>query len=726
MSNLDLENCSREPIHIPGSIQPYGVLLTFDDDLQVLQSSANAGERIGYREGMTVADLLSAESLDQIKNAVIQRNMEAASLRINQEHFDATLQYLGDYWILELEPNRTEASPASTYRRLNQTLAAIKPTTTTRQLAEVLVAHVRELAGFDRVMVYRFLEDESGVVVAEAKRNDLESYYDLHYPASDIPRQARALYLKNSLRLIQDVSYEPVPLIPTLNPKTGKALDMSDCVLRSVSPIHVQYLKNMEVGASMSMSLVVGDHLWGLIACHHTTAWEGGRHLREACDLIGQVASIQLARIESAQALAFNTRTETYLKGISDRLEQNEDLGEALQTPQLLDLVNATGAAIVNRGQATLIGATPDRETVKRMAETLGAKCSDKPFNTESAMRDLTELDGYGALASGVMAICPFQRDGDLIIWFRPEAIETISWAGDPRKALDFENRLAPRQSFEEYKQEIRGVSRPWQAKEVSAADKLRIMLLEKEMHTLNNQLELRVEERTRELELANENLNEITYSISHDLRQQLRRMVANSRILVEEQADDLTGPIRDGLTTIEGAALRAAILVDAMLSYARYGRQDMKRLQVDVSSLAEHVSKEMRIKDNVCRSAQIDIQPGLTAFADPALLEKVLSILIENGCVYARANETPRIQVGTILQDGRMAFCVRNEGIGFEMRYVDKIFQPFQRLHRDHEFAGIGIGLAIAKRIIERHGGTIWAEGRNGEGATFLFTLGS
>ena len=325
-------------------------------------------------------------------------------------------------------------------------------------------------------------------------------------------------------------------------------------------------------------------------------------------------------------------------------------------------------------------------------------------------------------MASGLLAACHSHRNGDYVLWFRPEYVRTVTWAGNPHKPAEPTpgERLRPRSSFAEWQETVRHRSRPWKKSEIQAATELRIAILEAEIVALNQELERRVADRTEALQKAVDELNGFTYSVSHDLRTPLRSMVGHSRILIEEHAGDLDRRVRDGLTSIETAALKMSALVDDLLQYARLGRQEVRRQPIDLSQLAAQALGRLTAAGWPCENASVRIEPGLKAEGDPALIEIVLTTLLDNGCKYRHLGHGAQVEFG---KDDR-GFFVRNRGIGFDMRYLHKVFEPFQRLHRDEEYPGTGIGLANAKRIVERHGGQIWAEGRPGEGATFWFTL--
>ncbi len=708
---LDLSSCDKEPIHIPGFIQPHGFLLCVDNDGLVVQASENCEAHLGRP-----LDTLLGTSVGDLFESPLGDFVEVAGKR-----YEISSHLSGDVTILEFEP-ADHGNHDVDYGFVHAAVDAIRKTKSVRDCAAEIVDRVRSICGLDRVMVYKFLEDGVGTVIAESKRDDVEAYLGLHYPASDIPQQARQLYLRNWTRLISDVSYEPCPIVPTLNPVTEMPLDMSDCALRSVSPIHVQYLRNMGVAASMSISIEIDGKLWGLIACHHMTPWYTSKRLRQACEILGQVASLQISSLQNAEFHDSLVKRRHLLHQIINNLEEEATGIDILarDPDDLMSLVGATGAAIVTSNGCYLSGATPSTTEVERLAQWIGNRPWHEPLAINSLSQTFPESERYASLASGVLALSLSRSSSNCILWFRPEIVETVIWAGDPRRAKDPEN-LSPRTSFEAWRSQERYRSRSWSAADLAIASELRIAMLEFEVNTLNSQLERKVEERTMQLQKAVDELNGFTYSVSHDLRTPLRAMVGNSRIVLEEYGDQISKQGRSHLRSIESNALKMATLVDDLLSFARLGRQEVRRQDINVSNIAERAASKLRALGWPCENMEIEIQPGMTANGDGALLEILFTILIENGCKYVSSGQCPSITIGE--KDG--VFFVRNVGIGFENQYAKRIFRPFERLHRDGEYPGTGIGLANGLRIVERHSGEMWAEGTVGEGASFFFTIG-
>ena len=398
------------------------------------------------------------------------------------ETLDVTVHGSGSHMIVELEPASTEGlSAAWVMDRIAATVAALARTSSLGAVCDRAAVEFRRLTGFDRVMVYRFNENGAGEVLSENGRSGMRSFLHHHFPESDIPAQARALYVRNVLRTIPDASYEPAPLRPAWTAPTP--LDMSDSSLRSVSPLHLQYLANMGVRASASFSIVVDGTLWGLIACHHEQARMLTYDVRSACHALVEALSRQIKAKEEADGLRQRIRLRSFEDGIVSVLSRNGMLDVDLSNhlDEIRRMMDGDGVAILRGGDIVSGGRCPPQADILDLAVWLAARGTEQIFATERLSDPYPAGSGFAGTGSGVLSVTVSPDQPWLVIWFRGEQIETVNWAGNPHKGqTSGQNEpLNPRASFDSWAETVRGRSRRWSVAERDAAIRLRAALLE-------------------------------------------------------------------------------------------------------------------------------------------------------------------------------------------------------------------------------------------------------
>lgn len=473
----DLSNCEREQIHLAGSIQPHGALLVVREaDGVVVQASANAAGFLGL-DGPVIGQ--TVEALGGDLAAAARRPLRAvhAGFRCRvgpaSVAFDGLLHRLPEgRLVVELEPAGAAVDVSA---RIDAALHTILASFSLRALADEVTRLFRDLTGYDRAMVYRFDDDGHGEVFSEQRRPDLEAYLGNRYPASDIPRIARRLYERNRVRVLVDAAYTPVALEPELCPVTGQPLDMSLCLLRSMSPIHVQYMKNMGVAATLVVSLVVGGRLWGLIACHHYTKRLPHFAVRAACALLAETVATRIAALEGfaqAQAeLAVRRLEQRMIEAISREGDWRIALFD--NTQSLLQPLGATGAALLFEGQVLATGDVPGTQELRAIGRWLDQQAR-APVTASSALGVAAPaFDRLKAVASGLAAVAVSNGKGEYLMWFRPEQVRTVTWGGDPNKPAligDDPADLSPRRSFAQWHELVEGTAEPWTQAELTAA----------------------------------------------------------------------------------------------------------------------------------------------------------------------------------------------------------------------------------------------------------------
>jgi chemotaxis family two-component system sensor kinase Cph1 len=505
-AKVDLTNCDREPIHIPGAILPHGAMLVLErDSLIVIQAAGDTAGLLGRRLedllGQSVDTLFNADQtrrlrlLCQSADLTRPRHLLDPALRLfDGRPLDASLHRSADTFVLEFEAgSASDPFVRAPLEAVQEMIDGLESASDLEAFCQRAAEQVKRVIGYDRVMVYRFMPDDSGWVIAEAREPRLGTFLDLHYPASDIPVQARALYLRSWLRLITSVDYEPAPLTPPLNPRTGQPLDMSQATLRDVSPIHREYLRNMGVGASMSISIILGGRLWGLIACHHYGPRQLPRALRAVCELFGGIFSFQLEARERKGQMEARMTSRSFLQALLHGLAHEDDYARAIiaQSPNLLEYVPCTGVAVRTAAGITTAGKTPDHDRISALADWLTPLMDERGgvYATDRLGSEWPEARHFAAIGSGLLAISISRAPREFVLWFRPEEVTTVSWGGDPSKQATIGplgDRLTPRKSFEIWKQEMVGRSRPWAEAEQDAAGDLRVALLDVVLHRID------------------------------------------------------------------------------------------------------------------------------------------------------------------------------------------------------------------------------------------------
>lgn len=489
---VDLTNCDREPIHQLGSVQPFGFLLAISSDWIVMHASANLVEFLGVAQsdaiGRPVVSLITSEALHAIRNKLttlrgpdIVERIFGIALMFDHNKFDIALHLNEGQVIIEGERCQDDRRDVASLS-MRSMISRLDHTETLEAFFREGARQARALTGFDRVMVYRFDEGGSGEVVAEAARAGIGSFLGLHYPASDIPVQARALYLRNLFRIIADVDAVPVPILPQLD-EHGRPLDLSMSVLRSVSPIHIEYLKNMGVGASLSISIVVDGKLWGLFACHHYGPRLPSAQSRSTAELFGQMFASRLESRERRLALDYQTKArriaDRLLTSVADNASLLDDPAWLIEA--LADAIPADGIGVWINGRLALAGIGPNERSFAALVRHLNRNAAGRIYAVDRLAEAYPDLEVDDAVA-GMLAIPISRSPRDYVVLFRQELVRTVRWGGDPHKPVEYGPngpRLTPRKSFEAWSELVRGRSLPFTEAEHRVAETIRVTLIE-------------------------------------------------------------------------------------------------------------------------------------------------------------------------------------------------------------------------------------------------------
>jgi light-regulated signal transduction histidine kinase (bacteriophytochrome) len=615
MGRPDLSDCDREPIHIPGAIQPHGVLLAVNPvDLRVVRVAGDTERYLGTPiQALLDSSLtawLAAEHVARLRDMTdsvnpTTRPAHAFNLRPADEPqtLEVTAHQSSGLLILEIEQN-DDPDTVDFLTVVQAMIRKIQPAASVEASLKLIVESVREVSGFDRVMVYRFLSDGTGVVEAEARRTDLSPYLGLHYPASDIPKQARDLYLRNWLRLIPDVHYKPAPLKAATS-AADTPIDLSYSMLRSVSPIHLEYLTNMGVAASMSLSIIMGGKLWGLIACHHQQPRYLPHRLRVALELFSQMTSFLLETKIAGEELSYRLQRKTIHEALISRLTAESDLAKELTQshPNLIDYVPSSGVGVWLDDRFLALGETPDRADVVQLVAWLNETVADGIFETNCLSSVYQPATAFADTASGLLALSISKTPRDYVLWFRPEFVREVTWAGNPDDksvtVQDDELRLSPRKSFALWKSQVRLQSKPWENADIQTAQALRVSLLEVVLK--------RIDQVAREREKARIKQEELMAELDRRMKQweataeELRRE-GDRRAVVETE---LSMVLRR--TVLEQEAERRRIARELHDSLGQY----LAVMQLDLDSIGRHAEASGEIQQRVLKLKQLTASVG-------------------------------------------------------------------------------------------------------------------
>ncbi|QQR40164.1 GAF domain-containing protein [Devosia rhizoryzae] len=525
LEGINLTNCDLEPIHIPGSIQPYGVMLI---------ANPGSGEIVGYAGAAKVSDALLGQQLDNViglSSTAIMPLVPRSGVHVlgdvpfgGQVH-DAVAYVSGEHLVVELSEKTDEtALDAGFLAQLDSLEMRLENSTSLGELSDEAAQIFQRLTGYSRVMVYQFVDDDAGVVLGEAISDQSPSFMHHHFPASDIPRQARALYVRNRVRVIADVYYEPAPIISASSDL--KSIDLSDSTLRSVSPVHIQYLKNMGVAASASMSIVKDGVLWGLIACHHHAPRPLSLNTRLAC----QTMATSLARLvkvrEENELYRERVRLRSHEDAVLTRLGADEGLDVFFQHSglELARLLQADGFAAVQGGELFTSGRCPDGIDVRAIADFVRVQALLRPFATNQLSSQLQGAEVYADTAAGLLAVTMSTEVPTILMWFRAEKLQTVKWAGNPHKDVDHAPGavLTPRASFEEWSESVSGRSRDWTHAEVESASRIVRLMLEarnnSRIRQLNRELTTTLAENENLLQQKDFLMREVNHRVQNSL----------------------------------------------------------------------------------------------------------------------------------------------------------------------------------------------------------------
>lgn len=655
----DLTECDREPIHIPGAIQPHGLVLIADRaSHRVVAGGGDLETAFGYSwRGAALGDLLSQDIAARLASAPTGAGgtIRAAGARLHDRNYDVTIHPSGDLLIVELEPAADEPLLAGEMLAWMDAIAAgFERATTLQMLCARAATAFRALTGFDRVMVYRFLDDDAGRVVGEDRDPALPSFMHHHFPAGDIPRQARALYVRNRARVIPDVAYTPAPI----RPADYAGTDLSDVSLRSVSPIHLRYMQNMGVSSSASISIVKDGVLWGLIACHHRTP----RAMPLDTRLAGVALAGGLARQIRAKEEAESYRERLALRAAEDSLipSLRPPLARAVasRADDIQRMLDGDGIAVIRPGGIDRYGHCPEPEDIATIGHWLAERNTTDAFVTHNLAEVLPDAARFAGRASGILAL-PVPEEQATLIWFRVEQVEEVEWAGNPHKGVgvDPNQVLTPRTSFESWSETVRGQSRRWTLEQIEASHRLRRALREsgdtRERLRLYQELERAVAEKDAALAQKDVLMKEVDHRVQNSLQ-------LVSAFLSLQARDAGPGPVADQL--IEARSRLSAVA----LVHRRLYRDDQIET-IDLARYLEELIGDLKgsLGQEWAAQMSVDLMPMLVPTDRAISIGLIAAELVINATKYAYPGSNGPIDVVLEQHRNKLRLIVADNGGG-------------------------------------------------------------
>lgn len=723
-----LDLCSQEPIHTPGAIQSHGMLVVMDEGGVVHHCSTNIEALTGIScaniLGGSVRMLNKAFGKDPANNFLVElvsmswhdgdfRPANPYQARIGSEFFNVILSHSAGKYVVDFEPQQSDLFQ-DPQNKVGASLSHMLADNELQSILENAVQQTRHIIGYDRVMIYKFHQDGHGEVIAEDREGELESWLGLHYPASDIPQQARELYKRNFTRLIANVHEQPIA-IASLEPAT---VDLSDSSLRAVSPVHIRYLKNMKVDSSFSVSIIVEGELWGLIACHNYSPRYINYRQRETAKLVGQVLSscIAMRSQESQQKelLSFQAAVMEIVRS----LQKTDNIADIVQAcgANMLKTFDAVGFAFYFEGELYGFGHVPEEKQITLLSSTLVSAHSAEIFATDhvssnSLLADLGEVSFAGIMACQLTA-----EVKDYLFLFRDEKAAVVRWAGKPDKMVEFDDKaqpfISPRNSFEQWLQEVRGYARPWSATEQQIFIQIR------------DEIKYAVARKVNELRKLNEKLREayaeldsFAHTVSHDLKTPLTAIKAYAELIQRKSTErDVQGMAGK----IKGSAEQLTKMVQTVLEYAKVGQKFVNKEHVDMSSLLWNIRENLLVS-KLNEHLQLNILATPPLEGDPILIFQVFLNVIENAVKYSHKVIRPIVSVEGTMDASYVVYRISDNGVGINAKQQEHIFGLFNRIGDLDSFEGSGVGLATVKKIMSRHGAQITVESQEGLGSTFI-----
>lgn len=722
MINQIIKNCEDEEIQFLNEIQPFGYLIGIHKNSHQIEFySQNIDELFQISAenvlNQDINQLYNFElDFDEVLN-LDQGEFCRTHLKINSKTYHLTSYHFDELIYLELEELIILENRLAYYNFSEQILYSKSIDATWDRL----ISSIKKLINYDRVMLYKFLEDGSGVVIAEEIDNGLDSYLGLRFPEFDIPKQARQLYLEKKSRLVADVNSNRISLIATNHQK----INLMYSSVRALSPIHLQYLRNANCAASFSISIVINEKLWGIVACQNSEPKFIPNQVRLQTELLTRQARLTYVNFKATERLKFqNYFNETAIK-LKENLLTEENLQQSMNNnlKEVLNLTKANGIALVNFDDVFVEGETPDKHEILRIKEWAFKRNSARLFTSNTFYLDYGQELNLSPNSAGVMFCFLNQTYEHFIIWFKKEQVQTLNWAGEPNKIKHVEIvdgdeilSFSPRTSFKIWQENIKNKSFIWLDKEKYVAKEVIKLIIE----TLHLQ-SFKIHSLYEQLKEINDELDSFSYTVSHDLRTPLSVMKLNCQMIQRTlEHDEIKS---DRLKSVIDEIDRMTQMMQDLLALSKAKKSEIVLSIIETKPIIEKIVHDVLLyyKTN---DTQVVIEEVHNVLGDKTMFYEVFLNIIGNAIKYSSQAEHPIIKIWSELNEEEVIFKVKDNGIGIKQEDYNKMFKLFSRMSNTGNISGNGVGLSIAHRMMDRMNGGISFESKVGEGTTFILTF--
>lgn len=727
---MNFVECHEEPIHIPGYIQSFGYLIGIDAESHSITFFSKNIEDIFKIEsseelfGKKLTDF--PEAFNSIINSDIFKSLPDFTRRDNETFFNKIFIESEQYHFsafrnkgnIFLEFEKVIVNPDKQITNKYDNFYIVE---NEQEIWDQLLNILSKIVNYDRMMVYKFMMDGSGKVVAEKTNDNLESYLGLHYPESDIPIQARELYLKKRKRIFSNVHAEPVPLLS----KMKESIDLTYSTSRAMSPIHGQYIKNSGASSSFSVSIIIDDYLWGLVTCQNSEPKHIDLEDRVQAGIFTALASNAFSSFKSKSDLNYRLQLNEEVLRLKAEFLKHDTLLESLteNKAELRNLLDADGLAVIADEYTITDGITPDPSAIENITRWAHENIEDNIYLSRSFLKDYGQQLGLDERAAGVVIYFMERNKNNVLIWFRKEFDEHINWAGNPEKKIEVVNNdgeekmmVSPRTSFKIFTEDIKGSSKRWNSRNILALQAVRDLILEALHKDYNT-----IKRLNDELKKVNEELDSFSYTISHDLGTPLTVMKLNAQMLLKTLIDE-SEKSRNKINSIIEEIDNMAEMMHDVLQLSRAKHSEIQLEKLETLQTIEKICENAKITFGTPKS-EVIIKACPEVLADKTMLHQVFLNIINNAIKYSSQKEKPVVVIEGTEQGETVIYRISDNGIGIPEENKHKMFKIFNRMDNAKKFKGNGVGLSIVHRIMKRIGGNVEYES-SPEGTSFILTF--